>query len=454
MNLKDLPLDILLEITEDLDLPDSLHLISTCTEFKPILHLPHFWIMSLKRIQQIHRRPLPCSPGTDIPALPLDRLRELAIHAYKLRKTWASKTPAPVSFHYFKIRDEPIAVLPIQGTRMVVTISVDRLTCWDTTSGESLAALNCAGNQPWIPSAFPFIRPGMCAIGMAYPSVDGMSLRLAIVAIDHRNPSVLHVSEVLARTWTTPRNSSVCCVVATETGIASVIINDEDTFLLFSRIGDEILHRVPLGLVGDSTSPRCAIVEDGFLITRQCAYSKGSVDIIHVRAAASATDTDTFPVHKVTREFFFYGEQTFGLEPCNTRVPLYGILNVTTCYSMPIYPSDDFQNYNLQFWPAEYDDHNSTLTVGELYFMEHESHITELGVGSSATCAVTRDYDGVLGLVQYVSHGHPTPHVEFRELDIDGRDVTHLALDDGLGVVYLVTREAGDEYDLTVASYA
>ncbi|KAJ7491377.1 hypothetical protein B0H11DRAFT_2277877 [Mycena galericulata] len=451
MNLKDLPLDILLEITEDLDLPDSLHLISTCTEFEPVLRLPHFWIMSLKRIQQIHKRPLPCSPGTDIPALPLHRLRELAIHAYKLRKAWASEAPVPVSFHYFKIQDEPIAVLPIQGTRMIVTISVDHLACWDTASGESLAALNRAGNQPWIPSAFPFMRPGMCAIGMAYPSVDEMSLRLAILAIDHRNPSALHVSEVFSRTWATPRHSTVCCIVANETTIASIIINNQDTFLLFSQLGDGILHRVPLGLVGESTDPQCAIVEDGFLISRLCF--EASVDIIHVRAAASSTDTDTFPIRKVTRKPF-YGERTVTIEQCNTRVPLYGVLNVTACYSALEEPSDGPRYYSVQFWPAEYDDRNSALTVGELYLMEHESYIVKLGVGSSATCAVTWDDNGELGLAQYFTHGHPTPYVEFRELNLDGVDVTHLALDDGLGVVYLVTCVGRDGYGLTIASYA
>ncbi|KAJ7491380.1 hypothetical protein B0H11DRAFT_2399873 [Mycena galericulata] len=324
MNLKDLPLDILLEITENLDLPDSLHLISTCTEFKPILRLPHFWIMSLKRIQQIHRRPLPCSPGTDISALPLDSLRELAIHAYKLRKAWASEGPVPVSFHYFKIQDEPIAVLPIQGTRMIVTISVDHLACWDTASGESLAALEPRWEPAMDPERFSF--------------VDEMSLRLAILAIDHRNPSALHVSEVFSRTWATPRHSTVCCIVANETTIASIIINNQDTFLLFSQLGDGIFHRVPLGLVGESTDPQCAIIEDGFLITRQCF--EASVDIIHVRAAASTIDTGTFPIRKVTRKPFLYGERTFTIELCNTRVPLYGVLNVTACYSALEEPSD------------------------------------------------------------------------------------------------------------------
>ncbi|KAJ6479891.1 hypothetical protein C8R47DRAFT_1285164 [Mycena vitilis] len=47
----DIPLDVLIEISQELDLLDSLHLIATCTTFAPVLHSRYFWIAALKRLE-------------------------------------------------------------------------------------------------------------------------------------------------------------------------------------------------------------------------------------------------------------------------------------------------------------------------------------------------------------------------------------------------------------------
>lgn len=141
----------------------------TCTACGPILLSMYFWIMSLKRIEYVHRRPLPCSPGTDILSLPLTALRELAIHAYKLRKSWASESPNPVSVRSFRIVDEPIAVLPIEGTRMIIAISRTRLACWNTASGECIGAFDYRPNTEQLGQTFsPFLLPGRCYVGMVF----------------------------------------------------------------------------------------------------------------------------------------------------------------------------------------------------------------------------------------------------------------------------------------------
>ncbi|KAJ7032050.1 hypothetical protein C8F04DRAFT_1262424 [Mycena alexandri] len=81
MSLTNTPLDVLIEISRELDLSDSIHLISTCSTFTPILLSRYFWISALDRVEHVHRRPLPCSPGLDITSLPLDALKKMVIHA-------------------------------------------------------------------------------------------------------------------------------------------------------------------------------------------------------------------------------------------------------------------------------------------------------------------------------------------------------------------------------------
>ncbi|KAJ7437991.1 hypothetical protein B0H11DRAFT_595851 [Mycena galericulata] len=453
MPLQDLPLDILLEITEELDLQDSLHLVSTCTAFKPIFISSYFWIASLRRFEQMHRRPLPCSPGTDILSLPLTTLRQLAVHAYKLKKNWELEAPVPVSVHSFAISDEPIDFLPIHGTRMIVTISADRLACLDTVSGDCIGSLDHTGN--WVHGDVPFLRPGVFSIGMAYPSVDRMRFRLAIVSIDYQDPSAVNVSEVFTQTWTAAAlDFEVCCIVTNETAFATILANRREMFLLFCRVADGIIHRVPLEVIRHSSTPECAISEDGILITRQ--FLDFSVEVVHVRPT---TNPVNFEIHKVTRKVpvSMDGLLTFQFgRSCNPRTPNYGVLNVTS--RAAVLEVDENQTfYSLQFWPAEYE--GSSLTVDPLCVFELPSNIFRLAVGSSATYALVLDWRFNLTLIQYAPQ--PMPHAESRSIqaNMSGMGVYNLALDDRLGILYLVKRtylEHGPlhRYNLTVASYA
>ncbi|KAJ7491397.1 hypothetical protein B0H11DRAFT_1008229 [Mycena galericulata] len=453
MPLQDLPLDIILKITEDQDLPDSLHLLSTCTAFKPIFLSSYFWIASLRRFEQIHRRPLPCSPGTDILSLPLATLRRLAVHAYKLKKNWESEAPVPVSVHSFEIFDVPTAFSPIHGTPMIVTISRDRLACLDAVSGECIGSLDHTGN--WVHSDVPFLRPGVFSIGMAYPSVD--RIKLAIVSIDYGDPSAVNVSEVFAQTWTaTAPLFSVHCIVTNETAVASIVMNFSETFLLFCRVADGIIHRVPLERNPHSSTPKCTISEDGILITRQSLDL--SAEVVYIRPT---TNPVTFEMHKVTRKVPnpMDGLHTFRTwQSCNPRTPNYGVLNVT-CRAAVLRVDENQAFHSLHFWPAEFE--GSSLTVGPLCFFELPIKTHRLAVGSSATSALVIDRQLNLALIQYVPQ--PTPHAEFRSIQANNTGVTvvNLALDDRLGILYVVKRprqkpQNGEarRYNLTVASYA
>ncbi|KAJ7610210.1 hypothetical protein FB45DRAFT_1122181 [Roridomyces roridus] len=125
----DFPLDILLDLAKELNLPDSLHLTATCTACAAVLHSPSFWIESLHQMEKIHKRPIPCEPATDLATLPLDKLRNIAIHAYRLRKNWASDSPRPVA-----TRDEKKLILAVIDINYrdpdVVVVSSTLLRAW------------------------------------------------------------------------------------------------------------------------------------------------------------------------------------------------------------------------------------------------------------------------------------------------------------------------------------
>lgn len=123
-----------------------------------------FWIMALHRMESIHRRPLPCSSGLDISSLPLATLREMAIHAYKLRKNLSSESPHPTSVHSFDIDDEPMNFVPIQGTQLMMTISHNRLALWETISGECIGAFEHEVEHAR--GVSPLFLPGVCLVGI------------------------------------------------------------------------------------------------------------------------------------------------------------------------------------------------------------------------------------------------------------------------------------------------
>ncbi|KAJ7145523.1 hypothetical protein C8R44DRAFT_57 [Mycena epipterygia] len=129
MALSDIPLDVLMEISGHMDLPDSLQLAATCSTCRTLLCSRYFWIMALNRMEHFHRRPLPSPPGTDITSLPLATLQGLAIHAYKLRKNWASVSPRAVSVRRLVTEHHLLTFSPIEGSHLFVTLSATRLAC-------------------------------------------------------------------------------------------------------------------------------------------------------------------------------------------------------------------------------------------------------------------------------------------------------------------------------------
>ncbi|KAJ7500548.1 hypothetical protein B0H11DRAFT_784311 [Mycena galericulata] len=361
----DLPLDVLLEITQDLDLPDSLHLAATCNAFRTTLLSPAFWIASLKRIEEIHRRPLPCSPGTDLLSLPLETLRDLAIHAYKLRKNRSSESPSPVSMRSFAIKARLLNILSVEGTRMIITVSLECLACWDTVSGECIGTFYRDTVGPlWVASTSPFLLPGMCSVGMVVPTSE-RDVELAIICFDYRDLLAVKVTKIFSRNWQIPAGPFQFANVIVNEGIigAILMVSRLPCRLLFARLEDEDVHCVPLEPIFNAQDPSGIVVDGDFYIT--CQSFDPIVNIIHVNTSASPNGVK-FRIRAETRDVPIADTErdTFSIEECSIRYPKYGVLNVTSRSSLLGPEGNSDEIHHVHFWLAEHD--GSTLTIGSL----------------------------------------------------------------------------------------
>ncbi|KAJ7145577.1 hypothetical protein C8R44DRAFT_863451 [Mycena epipterygia] len=441
MALSDIPVDVLMEITGYLDLPDSLQLVATCSTCRILAGERYFWIVALNRLEQLHRRPLPCPPGTDITSLPLATLKKFAVHAYKLKKNWASEFPRAVSILRLTTDSNVLQFCPIETSPLSVTLSWTRIACWNITSGECVATFEhpaYALRKPVISA--PYLAPGQCTFGIVYPRSSPYTMEFAVLQIDYHGSTVT-ISKVFSTSWTPALESlEITDVVVDEKMIAVILSTPSDhstSFLLFSGFSDGIVHEISLGSNENATEPQALIYGDYVYIGRQ--HFDPFAEIQRVRTSANdlkmvSTKLD-IPVPRIA--------ETALIGWSSPRYPKYGILNVTT-RTYRTTPDGDDDIFGLHFWPAEITDTpmaSEVINLKPLCFYEHCSPITDAGVGSSGTCVAITDEAKMVGLVQYISHeSHPTTKVAFRPLRLPGielGDTPAVALDDRLGIIYL-----------------
>ncbi|KAJ7145537.1 hypothetical protein C8R44DRAFT_755493 [Mycena epipterygia] len=411
MALSNIPADVLMEITGHLDLSDSFQLVVTCSTCRTLLRSRYFWIMALNRMEHFHRRPLPCPPGTDIMSLPLATLHELAVHACKLKTNWASASPRAISVRRLVTERHLFKFSPLEASHLFLTLSATRLACWDTASGECIAALeHPAGYR--VHMSNPRVAPGKCSIEIS-------------LQIDHHEP-VATISKVFSKNWTAADLASyhVSDMAVNKELIVVVLSTRGTSFLLFCGFDNTIIHHIPLvNAVADE------------IVTRPPSLIHGN-DIYFSRQSDPVAERLDFPFPAHALE-----ESTF-IGTSNLRCPKYGILNVTIRSSLKR-PDGDDEVHILHFWPEEVAKSPlEGIDVRPLCFYEHSSRIVNLGVGASGTCAVIIDDANTIGLVQYIAH--PTTQTTFRPLRLPEAEVdrhTEIALDDRLGIAFPSSRQ-------------
>ncbi|KAJ7610105.1 hypothetical protein FB45DRAFT_1066306 [Roridomyces roridus] len=469
MSFADFPLDVVLELTKELDLEDALHLAATCSLCAQVLQSPSFWISALTRMDRINRIPLPCVPGTKLAGLSLESLREMAAHAFKLHRRWSSPAPLPESCRTFHMSTalDVSDFHAIEGARMVVTVSLNRIACWGADSGKCLGF--CESDyrleseiNPWRNSvSSPFVSSGMSYIGLA--SCSNTQVKFTIVRVDHRNPAAVTVSNLFSKAWIRPANPRLSCVMVNAHTIGAVIEENGGSLassLVFCRLRDGLLHQCPFPM---NTSTQ-VIISDGlaadedFLVIGHSFLSSGPIFSLSTAPSGELLAHElVLPMAGTPDE-----PQASSIGACNVRQPTYGVLNVTKRRTRA---GNDLSQSSglvarLHFWPAEY--RNSRLKLGSIVSFQHPVHTSfgSMVVGSSGTRVIIRgDQNKVeLGLVHYISD--PTPRVEFRPLPVPGEIQEflggarfHYALDDRLGILYAMSDNDGQTPRMAVVSY-
>ncbi|KAJ7610208.1 hypothetical protein FB45DRAFT_942947 [Roridomyces roridus] len=462
VSLSDFPLDILLELMKDLDLPDSsgcrksllfradpsrtTNDSKTCISCSIVLHSPSFWIYSLRRLEEVHQRLLPYPSGTDITTLPVETLREAALHGYKLQKSWTADSLCPVSIRSFVVEPDStgVCILPIGGTHMFLAISDSRLACLSANSGECLGSYDLDQSVRWSYGSSPFFSACLCFVGFA--SRSGNTLTLTLMVVDYFNPGAVIVAPRLSRTWICP-DELVIDVVVTEHTVGAVTfrrgINDGPVINYCRIAHPETLHRLVLELDEyDPVTLSCLAIEGDFVVFAQ-NWGR-SVQIKH--AAAANTDTDTFKTHTAVHEITPIGidDHSVLLQGCHLTHPTHGILSVTLSdVEVELEPAGNwYETHRVLFWPAKYNlptaDSDSVLTVRPVCWFEHTGYIDRIIVGSTGTSVVVIERNSFL-LLQYVPE--PIPRIDSRPMLIPPEvlnSVEYWALDERLGVLYLV----------------
>ncbi|KAJ7289322.1 hypothetical protein C8J57DRAFT_429919 [Mycena rebaudengoi] len=164
-----IPLDVVLEISARMDLQHSLRLLASCKEYQSLSSSKTFWFRTLKRITDVHRRPLPCPDAIDLSTMALDKLREMAIRAYTLMQNWSAENPTSVSACTVQTSfGNHGRLYLIPGTHLMVVVSGNDIFCWDVIAGTSLGSITFSSPYPITIGSNPFELPGQCLFGVGH----------------------------------------------------------------------------------------------------------------------------------------------------------------------------------------------------------------------------------------------------------------------------------------------
>ncbi|KAJ7289309.1 hypothetical protein C8J57DRAFT_1213660 [Mycena rebaudengoi] len=408
-----LPLDVVLEISASMDLQHSLHLLATCKEYQSLSSSKAFWFRALKRITDVHRRPLPCPGATDLSTMALKELREMVIRAYTLMQNWSAEKPTPVSARIVQLQTNidywRFHLIP--GTHLIVACTKrddsDDIMCWDIITGTCLGSIASPSPHSITIGSSPFELSGQCLFAVGYNfDLDSTNVTIAkIHSYEWSIPGLSHHSYDVALD-----GNQIGMIVTTK------YASDIPLALVFCNHHDKLIHCINTQLPTTRVRkefPRCLIHASQFYIAIQ---NKVAVDIYHVCTDSSSLQaTPSLPssIRKMA-EAVHSDPPRFRHQ---LRSPGYDVFAVTQGSILPDIVADSCLNTSdyVYFWPAI--DTGAELNLGPIYSYKHGCRIHDM-------CYVA----------------HPTPHTTFRPLNIPSditRSYSGFTFDDSLGVLYI-----------------
>ncbi|KAJ7479468.1 hypothetical protein FB451DRAFT_1239055, partial [Mycena latifolia] len=384
-----IPLDIMLEIANELDLVDSVHLLSTCSTFRSLLFSRNFWIKALHRIKNVRQQALPCTDPR-----------------------WSRDSISPVSVRTIIAGTDILRICVIPGSDFILTAtSEERVSCLDTRSGETLASIDFPNAEAGLilgSSPFELLGQSWIPVGCAYRSG---TIELSALRLDFRNRKDVTIHKHASKTWHSP-----------DKVLHDVTIDGD-------MVAGDILHSIPLGSHRKSTAPFCILYQGFLYMTRH--HFDGLAEIIRFGSEGSssspAPDSPNFYRMDVERGTLLWEyPRAASLGPCHMRVPTYSVLNVTSRGTADGDVGPEF----VHFWTVD-----SNPSSFEVY--RHPCEINEIFVGSAGTSVVLWDAEDSATLLRFMAH--PTPHTTAHRLDLSGTNQRFpiFELDDRMGVLYM-----------------
>ncbi|KAJ7289317.1 hypothetical protein C8J57DRAFT_1459355 [Mycena rebaudengoi] len=273
----EIPLDVVLEISARMNLQHSLRLLATCKNYQSLSSSKAFWLGALKRITDVHRRPLPCPSATDLSTIALDKLREMAIHAYTLMKNWLAENPTPVSARIVQTNFEIGQLHVIPGTHLMVILSGRDIVCWDVITETSLGSVMFPSPGYITIGSNPFELPGQSFFGVAYDF--DLYIELAVICIDYSDSANVTIAKIHSYEWSIPGLSHHSYDVALDENQIGMIVTPKypkdgsfSLALVFCNHHDKLIHCINTQLPttrAHKNLPRCLIHAGQFYIAIQ-----------------------------------------------------------------------------------------------------------------------------------------------------------------------------------------
>ncbi|KAJ7496237.1 hypothetical protein B0H11DRAFT_857649 [Mycena galericulata] len=440
--IRDLPLDLILEISLQLGLADAIALFSTCHSLRKVMSEKSFWIHALTWVRREEMHPIAVPLCSDLSTLSLPELQEAGKRTNRLMKNLMTPKPTIESIREMYV-GAASGLIVIPGTGLVVVHKHGRahVACWDIFTKECVASLVLPCNVAIDSAAFE--EYGRVMLGAF--ATDTPSLHVIAICIDYRVRTAVTMSQVISHAFSHPHRFSSRWKVTVDHETLRVVAAtyEPHRYHLFSvsfageeRITEDVLPMIP-SVSGHFPAPPEVLTVPSPSGPYFLRHMTTSIDVAHLAPSR----------HRVT----------------NTVVPLAhsmsAFLNIST---VPVDPWADVVRLSascdwIEFCPA-------SREAGELVFGPVTSYPLDLGrmlgiysltAGTSGLHALlvrSTKVDPLL-LVRYIPGAPPVvrtmtmPSKPPNNADMqEGR----LAFDDHLGLVIYIRKDG----ELVVLSYA